>query len=59
MVVDSQAYVQGLPNSIAAVAYYDDSTEEEQIKATETYLAMLQACTGRRLVVPVRLPSRA
>jgi hypothetical protein len=50
VVVDSQAYVQGLPSSIAAVAYYDDSTAEEQIKATETYLAMLQACTGRRLV---------
>ena len=59
VVVDSQAYVQGLPNSIAAVAYYDDSTEEEQIKATETYLAMLQAGTRRCLVVPVRLPSRA
>ena len=59
VVIDSQAYVQSLPNSIAAVAYYDDSTEEEQIKATETYLAMLQACTGRRLVVLVRLPSGA
>ena len=43
VVVDSQAYLQSLPHSIAAVAYYDDSTEEEQIKATETYLAMLQA----------------
>ena len=59
VVVDSQAYVESLPNSIAAVAYYDDSTDEEQIKATETYLAMLQACTRRCLVVPVRLPSRA
>ena len=43
VIVDSQVYMKNLPNSIAAVAYYDDSSEEEQIKATETYLAMLQA----------------
>ena len=57
VVVDSQAYLQSLPHSIAAVAYYDDSTEEEQIKATETYLAMLQARAGRRPVVRPRSAS--
>ena len=43
VIIDSQAYIDSLPNSIAAIAYYDDSSEEEQTKATETYFAMLQA----------------
>lgn len=41
VVVDSQVYLDNLPSSIAAVVYFEDASDEERVKATETYLSLL------------------